>query len=310
MKTHKIIFIVGPTAVGKSDVAVTLAKRIKGEIVSCDSMQIYKEINIANNKPSLKELKEIPHHLINVVSVEDEFDVARFGRLARNTIEDIHSRGAVPIVVAGSGLYMQILLDGIFEAKGKDAHFRDQLKKRMEEDGVEALYNDLRQVDPAAAGKIHPNDARRIIRALEVFETSRKPISQLQQKREGLWGKYDISIFGLMMPRDVLYQRINERVERMFKAGMVKEIKGLSNLKLSLTARHLIGIKEVLNYFNGGCDLATAAEEMKQNTRRFAKRQMTWFRKDKRIQWIEIGNGQPLDEAVSIILKEAVPQYA
>jgi len=288
MKSKEIVFIVGPTAVGKSAVALALAERLKGEIISCDSMQIYKEITIASSKPTAAQRKRVAHHLIDVASVTEEFDVAHFSKLVNQAIKEVHGRAAVPVVVGGSGLYMQILLDGIFEGKGKDDAFREELKRMADAKGVEFLYKKLLKVDPGAAAKMHTNDLRRIIRALEVYELSKQPISTLQKNRQGLWGKYAVRLFGLRQDREELYARINNRVDAMFGEGLVAEINKLTDLPLSLTAQHLIGVKEVLSYLKGETSIDMAKDRLKQNTRHLAKKQMTWFRKEKRIDWIDV----------------------
>ncbi len=303
MKKDSIVFIVGPTAVGKSEIAFLLAKKIKGEIVSADSMQIYKEINIASNKPEQAMMDEVPHHLIGIVSVEEDFDVARFNEMAVSCIHQIHQRGHVPIVVGGSGMYIQVLLDGIFEGAAKDEQLRQFLKKEAEEKGILYLYERLKQLDPEAAAKIHPNDLRRIIRALEVYELEHMPISELQKHRSGLWGKYDIKIFGLNMDRQKLYEKIEHRVDDMFDKGLIDEIISLRNFRLGYTADRMIGKDEVQGYLDGLYDLEKAKALMKMNTRRLAKRQMTWFRREKRIQWLDINfDGSNIGEIVEKII--------
>ena len=286
----KIIFIVGPTAIGKSEVATLIAKKIPSEIISCDSMQIYKEIQIASNKPSLKIREDIVHHLLDIVSVTQKFDVASFNQLARQVIETIHSRNRLPLVVGGSGLYMQILLDGIFEERMENLSLREELLERAQDQGPEKLYHELKLKDPAAAAKLHPNDLKRVVRALEVCLSQQGPISQLQKKRQGLWGHCDIKIFGLNCERKSLYQIINQRVDRMFEQGLIDEIQAIEDLPLSQTAQGIIGIKEVRGFLDGDYSLEEAKELMKRNTRRLAKRQLTWFRKEKRIQWFETDN--------------------
>lgn len=301
---NKIIFLVGPTAVGKSEAAFALAKEINGEIISCDAMQVYEEIHIASSKPPSFMLEKIRHHLINLISIEEEFDVAEFNRLANEAIKDIHKRGCVPIVAGGSGLYMQILLDGIFEGKAKkNDGLREELRRKAQEKGVSFLYAALKKKDPQAVLKIHPNDLRRIMRALEVLALENKPISELQKKREGLWGKYEIPLFGLNRDRGELYERIDSRVEKMFNAGIVEEIKKLNACKWSPTADRIIGVREVQGYLKGEYDLERAKYLMKLNTRHLAKRQLTWFRKEKRIRWIMLNSQQSLGEAVKIIMR-------
>jgi len=284
----KIIFIVGPTAVGKSEVAYHLAKKIGGEIISCDSMQVYKEIHIASNKPSEEILRVIPHHLLNIVSIEEEFDVAQFNQLAITAIRDIHARERIPIVVGGSGLYMEVLLDGIFEGGDKNEALRTELRQLAMDEGNQALYDKLKEIDPGAASKIHPNNIKRIIRALEVCCNEQCSISELQHKRQGIWGKYDIKLFVLNRHREALYKKINDRVDQMFDEGIIEEIRALEKKTWSYTAKGLIGVKEVLAYLSGDIDLAQAQYLMKRNTRHFAKRQLTWFRRDKRLEWMMI----------------------
>lgn len=300
----KIIFIVGPTAIGKSDVALELAKNIQGEIVSCDSMQIYREISIASNKPTKKEMDEVKHHLVDIVSVEEEFDVARFNDLAIDVVNDIHDRGLVPIIVGGSGLYMQILLDGIFEGAPENTDLRQELISIADEKGNEHLHRLLAEKDPVAAGKIHANDRRRIVRALEVFMMENRKHSELKKERQGLWGRYDIYIYCLNCDREMLYDRINCRVDKMFDDGLLDEIKGLGVFDLSKTARGLIGLKEVVGYLSGGYDIEEAKDLMKQNTRRFAKRQLTWFRRESRAKWIDVNEFLSTEQVARCILKE------
>ncbi len=302
MNSKKIVFIVGPTAVGKSDVGLCLCAKIPGEIVSCDSMQIYREINIASNKPSREVLKKVPHHLIDILSVRDEFDVARYNELALAAIADIHRRGRIPIVVGGSGMYMQVLLDGIFQGGVKNESLRKDLKGQAHQYGNQFIYDKLKEEDPEAAQKIHPNDTRRIVRALEICLTERIPISELQKQRRGLWGAYDIRVFGLNCDREQLYERINRRVEQMFEKGLVEEIEKVREAPWSLTAKKIIGVQEVMGFLNKEYDLAQAKERMKLNTRRLAKRQLTWFRKEKRIQWIEVDvDDAPAKSAAGIL---------
>lgn len=303
MLSKRIIFIVGPTAVGKTDVGLFLAQRLKGEIVSCDSMQVYKELSIINAKPSCDILKTISHHLIDVVSVTQEFDVGAFNELALEAIRIIHRRGKIPIVIGGSGLYMQVLLDGIFKGGEKDLDLRERLKQRIQKEGNIVLYEELKEVDRKAAEKIHPNDVRRLIRALEVYQMTKQPISELQKERKGLWEDYDVRIFGLNRNRQELYMRINRRVDAMFNKGLIDEIEKLGGKSLSKTAKGIIGIEEIKGYLEGLCDLEYAKEQMKQNTRRFAKRQLTWFRKEKRIKWIEINENISTEDVGRTILE-------
>lgn len=283
-----IIFIVGPTAVGKSEVGFYLAKRLDGEIVSCDSMQVYREINIASNKPSPETRRAVPHHMIDIVSITESFDVARFNVLARRAIEGIEQRRRVPIVVGGSGLYMQVLLDGIFEGGQRDEAFRRRMWALAKEKGPEVLHGMLTGVDPEAARKIHPRDIKKTIRALEVCQRQGRPISEAQKDRRGLWEEKKVRVFALNQDREHLYAKINQRVERMAGEGLLEEIQRLKDWPWSQTARGLIGVKEVLDFFNGKGTWTETLALIQRNTRRLAKRQLTWFRRDPRIEWVDV----------------------
>jgi len=308
MNTDKIIFIVGPTAVGKSDVAFNLAQKIRGEIISCDSMQIYKGINIASNKPSMNSLNNIPHHLVDIRSVEMEFDVAQFNQLTISALEEIFRKNHVPIVVGGSGLYMQILLDGIFKGGSKNEALRKDLNEQARQRGNQYLYDELKQEDPRAAEKIHPNDIRRVVRALEIYRTEQIPISKLQKDRKGLWGNYDISLYCLDRQRPELYDRINRRVEQMFQEGIIDEIKSINGVLWSQTAGKIIGIQEVRKYLSGECSLEETKEQIKLNTRHLAKRQLTWFRREKRLHWIMIADEDTSESIAEVIVHESEMQ--
>jgi tRNA dimethylallyltransferase len=292
------IFIVGPTAVGKSEIGFCLAQRLNAEIVCCDAMQVYRQVSIASDKPAARHMGLIPHHLVDVCSVTEDFNVARYRELAMNAIQDVRARGKTPLIVGGSGMYMSVLLDGIFEGITVEEDIRKKLAKEEKAKGLGHLYERLKSLDPQAAAKIHPNDPQRIIRALEVALSTGQPISGLQQKREGLWGKLPIKIFALNRPRQELYQRVEARVEAMFAKGLVEEIKKISVVPLSLTARKIIGVPEVMGYLKGEQDLERAKYLMKLHTRHYVKRQLTWFRRDKRLSWIDIKQSQT-NEAIT-----------
>ncbi len=291
MKDPALIFIVGPTAAGKSEIALCLAQRRNAEIICCDAMQVYREIAVASDKPSAKARSLVPHHLVDVVSVTEDFNVARYRGLAAQAIQDIQKRGKTPLIVGGSGMYMAVLLDGIFEVKAG---------ARIEDSSL-LTHDRLKTLDPQAARKIHPNDSQRIVRALEVAVATGQPLSRLQQKREGLWGTMPIKIFALNRPREELYQRVEARVDEMFTKGLVEEIKQVSALSLSVTARKLIGIPEVMGHLKGEYDLERAKYLMKLNTRHYVKRQLTWFRRDKRLTWIDITPDQSPEQVADII---------
>lgn len=288
MQQPTIIFIIGPTAVGKTEVAYLLAKKIKGEIISCDSMQVYRGMGILTSQPPAALQRQIPHHLISIISPAQECSVVKYRRQALQKIREIFKKGKTPIFCGGSGLYMSVFIDGIFNIKDKNTRVRASLHKEADTHGSEYLYQRLKKVDPQAAEKIHAHDARRIIRALEVFLVTGQPISGLQKQRQGLSKDYKLKVFCLDMPRDKLHKRIDARVEGMFRQGLVKEIEKLSKLKLSKTARFAIGIRELKGYFRGDYDLEEVKRLIKRNSRLYAKRQLTWFRKDKRIEWIKL----------------------
>jgi tRNA dimethylallyltransferase len=301
---ERIIFIVGPTASRKTEVAVYLAKKINGEIISCDSMQVYRCMDILTSKPAPSLRRKIPHHLISAISPQKPYNVSKYRVQAIKKVKEILKKGKTPLFVGGTGLYMSIVIDGIFKLKSFDKNCRLKLENEAAASGSTALHQRLKQVDPLAASKIHPNDAKRIIRALEVIEVTGQPISQLQKERKGLGDAYTINSFCLDMERGKLYQRIDERVEKMFKKGLVEEVRKLLKLRLSRTAASAIGIKELKGYFDGAYDLEEAKRLIKRSTRLYAKRQLTWFRKDKRIQWINIGAGESAENIANKILKK------
>lgn len=290
-----ILFIVGPTAVGKSAVALNLALRLKGEIVCCDAMQVYREISIASNKPSTSEQARVAHHLFDQVSIGESYDVAQYYHQASSVIEDIKGRQCLPIVTGGSGLYMQILIDGIFEEASTDEAIRLDLESRAQNQGVGILYEELVARDPESAARIHGNDGKRIIRALEAWYVSGQPLSVLQKKRKGLWDRYSIRVIVLDRERSALYSSIDQRVDAMFDQGLVEEIERLGVDSFSQTARYLIGVREVLAYLQGQCSLDEAKSQIKQNTRRYAKRQLTWYRKDPRWDWLLVNPDESVD---------------
>ncbi|MCF7873381.1 MAG: tRNA (adenosine(37)-N6)-dimethylallyltransferase MiaA [Candidatus Omnitrophica bacterium] len=305
----KIIFIVGPTATGKSDVAYLLAKRLKAEIISCDSMLVYKEPKIITAKPAKKMLSDIPHHFINLISVTEKYSVYDYYQKATKKIKELYNQNIPAVVCGGTGLYFKVLLDGIFLQSKKDDSLRKKLYQQAKEGGLGVLYKKLSRVDPKTSEKISENDQKRIIRALEVYYLTGKPISSKKKEAKGLWGKTPIKVFGLKLDRGKLYERIEQRVDDMFSQGAIDEVKGLLDKKLSLTAEKIIGINEIKDYLkNKGDSLHTgtvplvgeAKEKIKQNTRRFAKRQITWFKKDPRIEWID-AEGMAAEEVANMI---------
>jgi len=283
----QIIFLVGPTASGKTALSLKLAKKLNAEIISCDSMCVYKGMDILTSKPSTGDRKKIRHHLIDIIPPAREFSVADYRRMALKKIEDILRRKKTPLFVGGSGLYVKAVIDGLFPSAKKDPAFRRKQEALLERYGKTYLYKKLKNIDPGRARKIHPNDLRRVIRALEIYHTEKKPPSELKADTEPL--KYDFKILGLNPDRSQLYKNIEDRVEEMFKRGIVREVRRLSKKKLSMTAGKALGYSEILGYIKGRYSLEEARELLKKNTRHFARRQLTWFRPDKRIEWIKAG---------------------
>jgi len=295
-----IIFLVGPTASGKTKLSLKLARKLNAEIVSCDSMCVYKGMDILTSKPSKADLKKVRHHLIDIISPEKEFSVAEYRKMALDKIEDILKRGKTPLFVGGSGLYVKAVTDGLFPSAEKDLKFRKLQEVLAKKYGRGYLYKKLKRIDPDRAGKIHPNDLRRVIRALEIYHTEKRKPSELNSNTEPL--KYDFKIFGLAVERSELYKNIDDRVDEMFKKGIAGEVKKLSKKTLSMTAGKALGYGEVLGYLKGRYSLEEAKELLKKNTRHFAKRQLTWFRPDRRIHWLSF---QDLDNLTMSVLSRS-----
>ena len=285
-----LIAIVGPTASGKTSLAVEICKRLDAEAVSCDSMQIYKGMDIATAKPTEEEMQGIPHHLIGFLEPDEPFSVARYCELAKNTIYDINSRGKLAVLVGGTGLYYSSLTDNVeFLPDETDFEYRDYLKKRAETEGAQALLDELFAVDPEAAEKLHVNNVGRIIRALEICHTTGKTKTmQNEQSRQNPSPFNTVAICLDARDRQFLYNRINKRVDLMLEAGLLDEARSFYESPLGRTARQAIGYKELNPYFEGEKTLEECIENLKMQTRRYAKRQLTWFRRDKRIKFFYI----------------------
>ena len=301
MTKDKVIFIVGPTSSGKTQVSLDLAEKLNAEIISCDSMQIYKNMDVLTSALRAEHTKKIPHYLIRELDPSCEYSAAIFADKAQEIIPDIISRGKTPLIVGGTGLYMKSLLDGLFESPSKDEYLRAELTKEAEEKGTAHLFDRLKKVDPATCEKISPNDLKRIIRALEVYELTGDTIHEMKKTSFGIAEKYDCRIFALEFPRDILYARINDTVDRMFDGGIVDEVKGLRERELSLTAGKALGIKEIFDLLDGKRSVDQTKEELKKNTRRYAKRQLTWLRGDERVEWVD--GGRETEEVVNDVLE-------
>jgi tRNA dimethylallyltransferase len=303
MKKSKIVFIVGPTSVGKTAFSIRLAKRLSAEIISSDSMQAYRYMDIISQKPTPRERRSVPHYLIDILYPKEEYSAADFIKKAAVSIDKIIKRKKMPIVVGGSGLYVKALVDGLFKAPKKDSQLRKKLEKEADRWGSESLHKRLAEIDCETASKIHPNDLRRIIRALEVFYLTGVPISEHKKKTAGIKEAFDIHIYGLIRNRKNLYRRIEKRVDKMFKENLVKEIRAIEKKRPSITARASLGYKEIMGYLKKEYGLEEARELLKKNTRRFAKKQMTWFNADERIKWIDIDRIKE-DEALEFIIED------
>ncbi|MCQ9207400.1 MAG: tRNA (adenosine(37)-N6)-dimethylallyltransferase MiaA [Omnitrophica bacterium] len=297
-----VIVIVGATAAGKSEFAIRLAQKIEGEIISADSMQAYKCMEILSQAPTGPEKARSRHHLINFLKPTEVYSAAIFSALAGKKIKNIIKRGKVPIVAGGSGLYIKALIDGLFPSKGKNIKLRKKLQALAGKKGRAFLYERLREKDPAACGKIHPNDLKRVIRAIEICEVEGKTKTGLARETRGIKDEYDVKVFGLTMDRKKLYERIEKRVDLMFRKGVVKEVERLLCMKPGITAAQAIGVKQLQGYFNKQYSLEKAKEILKRDTRRFAKRQLTWFKGDKQIVWLDIDK-RGKKQAVNYILK-------
>ncbi len=282
------LFIVGPTAIGKTALALKLARKIGAEIISCDSMQVYKGMDILSQSPGLSETKKVRYHLVRFLSPTKEYSAGSFRRRAASLIDDIIGRKKLPIIVGGTGLYVKGLVDGLFPAPEADLEFRKNMYDYASRYGNIHLHKKLEKIDTASASAIHPNNVRRVVRALEICRSTGHTMTELKNGTKGIADKYRIKIFGLNSSREKIYSDINDRVDNMFEEGLVGEVKRLSGKRLSKTALAALGFKEVLKFLKGKIDLNTAKELMKQNTRRYAKRQLTWFRADGRIRWFDV----------------------
>ncbi|MBO5179435.1 MAG: tRNA (adenosine(37)-N6)-dimethylallyltransferase MiaA [Clostridia bacterium] len=287
----KVVVIVGPTASGKTAVSIELAKKINGEIISADSMQIYKEMNIGSAKPTQEEMQGIYHHMIDVVEPTENFNVAKYKEMAEECIEKILAKGKVPIIVGGTGLYVSTLTNGIeFSEIESDVEYRKELENiANQENGIDILFNQLKEIDPETAKVIDKNNVRRVIRALEIYKVTGKTKTQVD--RESIRElRYDYRIFGMLWDRQELYDRIDKRVDIMIDMGLVEEVEKLYENGISSTAMQGLGYKEIIEYLQNKITLDEAIEKVKQETRKYAKRQMTWFKRDKKIIWLEAEN--------------------
>lgn len=299
-------FLAGPTAGGKSAAALELAEALGAELLALDSMTLYRQLDIGTAKPTAGERARVPHHLLDLMDPSQEFSVAEYLQAARTCCGEILGRGRIPLFVGGTGLYLRSLLRGVFEGPAADPAFRRSLEERAVRLGPEGLHEELSRVDPATAGRLHPNDARRVIRALEVFHLTGRPLSEQQEEDPLPAGERPQRVFWLNLPRETLYRRIDLRVEAMFAAGWLDEVERLARREppLGPTARKALGYQELLNWIDRGRPepLPEVIETIQRRTRQFAKRQLTWFRNLEECRAIEIsGEESPATVAAQIV---------
>ncbi len=283
-----MVALIGPTAIGKTDLSLRLAQELNGEIIGVDSVQVYKRLDIGSAKPTREERSQVVHHLIDEIEPDEPFDAADFVRRARGLIKNMVKRGKVPLLVGGTGLYLKALLEGLAPCPGGDPLVRERLDSIRKEYGLERLYHMLADVDPETAGRIHPNDKARIIRALEVFEITGKPISAWHKKTYVDGGQVIPCIkVGLVRPRKELYDRIEKRVDQMMKEGFLEEVRSIleSGFSPELKPLQSLGYRHMILHLSGKCSIEEAVRLLKRDTRRYAKRQLTWFRADPQVRW-------------------------
>lgn len=302
-----VLVLVGPTGVGKTSVSIQIANRLNCEIVSADSRQIYRFMDIGTSKPSREILEKIPHHFINVLNPDEDYSAGQYANEAREVIGQIRERVKIPLVVGGSGLYIRALLSGFFGEDYRNESIRLKLNERLKAEGASSLYSELQRVDPQSAAQTHPNNVKRILRSLEVYHITGRTMSEIQKSTEDPapfpWIK-----FGLIMKREDLYDRINRRVDEMFKEGLIGEVQNLlkNGYSPKLNSLNSVGYKEVIEYLNGNTDLEDCVSLVKQNTRRYAKRQLTWFRREPKVRWVAIENPENF---ASEIAQKIIRQY-
>ena len=304
MEKQKVIVICGPTASGKTALSIELAKKVNGEIVSCDSMQIYKEMDIGTAKPTVEEMQGIKHYMIGIISPNERYSVADYKKDAKKAIREILNKGKVPIVVGGTGLYIDSL---IYEIEYQDIEFdkeyREHLEKEVKEKGLEELYNVAKEIDPEAIEKISKNDKKRILRILEIYHATGENKTEQERKSRQKEVEYDYKVYALNMDREKLYDRINKRVDKMIEEGLIQEVEKIYKKYNDFpTAMQGLGYKEVVEYLEGKLTKEEMIEKIKQETRRYAKRQLTWFRKNKQTIWLDVGKNT-IQNNIEIILE-------
>ncbi|HEY5563341.1 MAG TPA: tRNA (adenosine(37)-N6)-dimethylallyltransferase MiaA [Clostridiaceae bacterium] len=305
MKNKKLIIISGPTAVGKTNISIKLAQRLKGEIISADSMQIYKHMNIGSAKISSSEMEGIPHHLIDIIEPDVSFSAAEFKTLAKIKMEEMWEIGKLPILVGGTGLYINSLIcDYDFASINKDQDYRNSLEELLKTEGAEYLHSKLKEVDSYSFEKLYPSDVKRVIRALEVYKLTGKTINEFKEENKKKPLDFEFKYFVLTMNRNDLYNKINDRVEDMLKKGLLDEVSTLKAQGYNISTQSMkgIGYKELLDYLDGHISYYLAVEKIKQGSRNYAKRQLTWFRKEQDAIWIDKEQFNTEEEIVDFII--------
>lgn len=305
-----LIILTGPTAVGKTKLSIALAKAVNGEIISADSMQVYRRMNIGTAKILPEEMQGVPHHLIDVLEPSEEFNVVRFAALAKQAIKECYAKGKIPILTGGTGFYIQaVLYDVDFTENEDDKSYREQLERLAESEGAEALHARLKQIDEKAAADIHPNNVKRVIRALEFYEMSGgQKISEHNETQRQKESPYNFAYFVLNDERAAVYERIDRRVDEMLQQGLVEEVAALLAEGVSANAVSMqgLGYKEIVAYLKGECTLEEAVYILKRDTRHFAKRQLTWFKREKDVIWLnrqELGSDEKILEEIRNVLE-------
>ncbi len=304
----KIVVICGPTGIGKTGLAIWLANRFDGEIVGADSMQIYRYMDIGTAKPDEKERKSAVHHMINVVDPDEDFDAAKFAVMADVAVKEIAGKGKLPIVAGGTGLYIKALLHGLFrQGRAADKTIISKLEAELTEKGAVFLHQKLENVDKDAAERIHPNDSFRVIRALEVFQSTGRTLSSFQKEHKFAVNRYDALKLGLYMDRKQLYRRIEQRIDAMMEHGLIEEVKTLITMGYSCEFKSMqsLGYRHICDFFNKGISFEETVRLLKRDTRRYAKRQFTWFGKDKEIIWIKPGERGKAEQYIMKFLRPA-----
>ena len=284
-----LIVLTGPTAVGKTSLSISLAKAVNGEIISADSMQVYKKMDIGSAKIRSEEMQGIPHYLVDVLEPEEEFHIVKFQQMAKKAMEDIYSRGKIPILVGGTGFYIQAVTKDIdFTEAQQENDYRKELEALAEEKGGEHLHEMLRKVDPVSADAIHAHNVKRVIRALEFYNQNGSPISAHNEEQKQHESPYNLAYFVLNMQRELLYERIDLRVDQMMKEGLLEEVSRLKEegCHRGMVSMQGLGYKEILAYLDGEYPLEEAVRVLKRDTRHFAKRQLTWFRREQELTWV------------------------